>query len=52
MKGHKVLLVVCLAVAMAFAVAACGDDSSGGGESSGQTKGAKASSRKLTVRPS
>ena len=44
MKGHKVLWVVCLAVAMAFAVAACGDDesSSGGGESTGQTKGAKA----------
>ena len=43
MKGHKVLWVVCLAVAMAFAVAACGDDSSSGGdESSGQTKGAKA----------
>ena len=44
MKGHKVLWVVCLAVAMAFAVAACGDDesSSGGSESTGQTKGAKA----------
>ena len=43
MKGHKVLWVVCLAVAMAFAVAACGDDesSSGGSESTGQTKGAK-----------
>ena len=44
MKGHKVLWVVCLVVAMAFAVAACGDDesSSGGSESTGQTKGAKA----------
>ena len=44
MKGHKVLWVVCLAVAMAFAVAACGgdDESGGGGESTGQTKGAKA----------
>ena len=44
MKGHRVLWVVCLAVAMAFAVAACGDDesSSGGSESTGQTKGAKA----------
>jgi multiple sugar transport system substrate-binding protein len=45
MKGHKVLWVVCLAVAMAFAVAACGSDDSGGsggGESTGQTKGAKA----------
>jgi len=46
MKGHKVLWVVCLAVAMAFAVAACGSDDSGGGgsggsESTGQTKGAK-----------
>ena len=43
MKGHRVLWVVCLAVAMAFAVAACGDDdsSSGGSESTGQTKGAK-----------
>jgi multiple sugar transport system substrate-binding protein len=45
MKGHKVLWVVCLAVAMAFAVAACGSDDSGGsggGESTGQTKGTKA----------
>jgi multiple sugar transport system substrate-binding protein len=45
MKGHKVLWVVCLAVAMAFAVAACGSDESGGsggGESTGQTKGTKA----------
>jgi multiple sugar transport system substrate-binding protein len=45
MKGHKVWWVVCLAVAMAFAVAACGSDDSGGsggGESTGQTKGAKA----------
>jgi multiple sugar transport system substrate-binding protein len=44
MKGHKVLWVVCLAVAMAFVVAACGSDDSGsgGGESSGATKGAKA----------
>jgi len=45
MKGHKVLWVVCLAVAMAFAVAACGGDDDGGGgsgESTGQTKGAKA----------
>ena len=31
MKGHKVLWMVCLAVAMAFAVAACGDDGGGGG---------------------
>ena len=48
MKGHKVLWVVCLAVAMAFAVAACGDDdsSSGGSESTGQTKGAKADRRR------
>jgi multiple sugar transport system substrate-binding protein len=44
MKGHKVLWVVCLAVAMAFVVAACGSDdsSSGGSESTGKTKGAKA----------
>jgi multiple sugar transport system substrate-binding protein len=47
MKGHKVLWVVCLAVAMAVGVAACGSDSgggssSGGGGSTGQTKGAKA----------
>ena len=45
MKGHKVLWVVCLAVAMAFAVAACGSDDSGGsggGDSAGQTKGTKA----------
>jgi multiple sugar transport system substrate-binding protein len=43
MKGHKVLWVVCLAVAMAVGVAACGSDSSssGGGGSTGQTKGAK-----------
>jgi multiple sugar transport system substrate-binding protein len=45
MKGHKVLLVVCLACAMALAVAACGSDSSsggGGGGGSSTTKGAKA----------
>jgi multiple sugar transport system substrate-binding protein len=45
MKGQKILWVVCLAVAMAFAVAACGSDDSGGsggGESTGATKGAKA----------
>jgi multiple sugar transport system substrate-binding protein len=46
MKGHKVLWVVCLACAMAFAVGACGSDDSGGGGGSssgtGQTKGAKA----------
>jgi multiple sugar transport system substrate-binding protein len=45
MKGHKVLWVVCLACAMAFAVGACGGDDEGGGGSSsgtGQTKGAKA----------
>jgi len=45
MKGHKVLWVVCLACAMAFAVGACGGDDGGGGGSSsgtGQTKGAKA----------
>ena len=44
MKGHKVLWVVCLACAMAFAVGACGGDDDGGGSSSGsdQTKGAKA----------
>ncbi len=36
MKGHKVLWVVCLACAMAFAVGACGgDDSSGGGGGGG-----------------
>jgi len=45
MKGHKLLWVVCLACAMAFAVGACGGDDEGGGGSSsggGQTKGAKA----------
>ncbi len=48
MKGHKVLWVACLAVAIAIGVAACGSSSSsgggGGGGSSdtGQTKGAKA----------
>jgi multiple sugar transport system substrate-binding protein len=45
MKGHKILWVVCLACAMAFAVGACGggDDEGGGSDSgSGQTKGAKA----------
>jgi multiple sugar transport system substrate-binding protein len=46
MKGHRALWVVCLAVAMAFVVAACGSDSSssggGGGASGGGTvKGAK-----------
>src|SRR5215213_1948473 len=45
MKGQrfKFLLVMCLAVAMAVVVAACGDDSgsSGGETSTGQTKGAK-----------
>jgi len=45
MKGQrfKFLLVMCLAVAMAVVVAACGDDSgsSGGETSSGQTEGAK-----------
>jgi multiple sugar transport system substrate-binding protein len=44
MKGHKVRWVVCLAVAMAFGVAACGDDDGGGGGGGGggaQTEGAK-----------
>jgi multiple sugar transport system substrate-binding protein len=43
MKGHKILWVVCLAVAMALTVAACGSDSSsgGGGGSAGKTKGTK-----------
>ena len=43
MKGHKFLWVVCLAAAMAFAVAACGDDedAGGGGGSAAQTEGAK-----------
>jgi multiple sugar transport system substrate-binding protein len=43
MKGHKVLWVVCLACAMAFAVGACGSDSGGGGGSGGggSVKGAK-----------
>ena len=46
MKGHKVLWVMCLAVALAVGVAACGSDSGsgGGGGSSGggSTKGSKA----------
>ena len=45
MKGHRVLWVMCLAVAMALVVAACGSDksSSGGGGASGggSVKGAK-----------
>jgi len=44
MKGHKLLWVVCLAVAMAFAVAACGGDDEGGGSGATETtttKGAK-----------
>ena len=44
MKGHKVRWVVCLAVAMAFGVAACGGDDEGGGGGGGggaQTEGAK-----------
>jgi multiple sugar transport system substrate-binding protein len=42
MKGHKFLWVVCLAVAMALGVAACGgDDDGGGGGGAAQTEGAK-----------
>ena len=47
MKGHKVWLVICLAIAMAVVVAACGDDEGGGGNASsgggekGSTEGAK-----------
>jgi multiple sugar transport system substrate-binding protein len=42
MKGQKVLWVVCLAVAMAFAVGACGsDDEGGGGSGAKQTSGTK-----------
>jgi len=42
MKGQKVLWVVCLAVAMAFAVGACGsDDKGGGGSGAKQTSGTK-----------
>ena len=43
MKGHRLLWVVCLAVAMAFAVGACGsdDEGGGGGDSASATGDAK-----------
>jgi multiple sugar transport system substrate-binding protein len=46
MKGHKFLWVVCLAVAMAFAVGACGSDDEGGGGSGGGTEGNQTSGAK------
>jgi multiple sugar transport system substrate-binding protein len=46
MKGHKVLWVVCLAVAMAFAVGACGGDDEGG-DGGGSSGGATSSAKKI-----
>jgi multiple sugar transport system substrate-binding protein len=48
MRGHrfKLVLVVCLSVAMAVVVAACGSDSGGGGGGGGASGGAKISGAK------
>jgi multiple sugar transport system substrate-binding protein len=46
MKGHKVLWVACLAVAMAFAVGACGSDDEGG-DGGGSSGGATSSAKKI-----